>query len=1041
MGTASQMKMRTANLGRSQLSIVVIGVLIASACLALAVHPAAAGARSRPPVDRRHGPQVRLSHRTLTVTGTKRADQIVVRQRPGHSAITRILVDHRRTPLFTVARAKLARIRIKAGAGKDTIAVNLPAHVWSRLPILIAGQAGNDTITAGGGSETVSGGAGTDSVAFTGSRARDELALTATGKHARLTDHAGGVRVTLGGVEHVSIAAGGGADTLTVGDLSPTPVRAITENLAGTPAGGDQTVLDGTGSGDAVAVVQTAGATTVTGLPATVTVLNADSVDTLQIDGLGGDDSFAVAGPGALALQLDGGVGANTASFAVSTAAARLNLAANGPGAVLTSGAATAMSAITTVHFATTGAGDDLTVGDLTGTSVKAVSQDLAGTPSGSDRTTVSATGGADAVAISGGSGSATVTGIPAPVTITHADPAIESLTVDGLGGADTISATALAGGSPPLTIAGGPGDDTLTGSPQGDRFAWNAGDGNDRVEGGAGANTLAFTGASSNDNVLVAPNATHAALTDDIGPIALDLHAIEQIDIAPGGGNDTLTVDDLTGTDVQQVQNDVAAPSGSDQTILNGTAAPDTFSITGGNGVATVAGLTPTVSVIHANPSQDGVTINGLAGADTINAVTMASGGPALALNGDDDNDTIAGGAGDDVVDGGRGTDLADLGAGDDRFVWDPGDGSDTVEGEPGTDTLDFHGANVNENMAVAPNGSRVRFTRDVANITMDLGGIEAIDVSSLAGSDTLNVADMTGTALRTITDDEASAVGGVAPATGAHSVIVNGTGGADNVQIAGSAGSATVSGLTATVGLIHADPTAAALTVNGLAGADTISAAATTSGGVPETINGGDDGDTITGGTGDDVVNGGRGNDVALLGGGNDQFVWNPGDGSDTVDGGPGNDRLTFNGANVNEHFTITPNGQRVQFTRDVANITMDLNALDEIDVASLGGADTMSIGDLSGTGVTRVADNLAALGGGSDGQADAVTVNGTGASDTIFSSDLGSGGVKVTGLATEVDVSGADPGLDTLAPQRPGGRRHDRRDRDDDRVDAAP
>ena len=39
-------------------------------------------------------------------------------------------------------------------------------------------------------------------------------------------------------------------------------------------------------------------------------------------------------------------------------------------------------------------------------------------------------------------------------------------------------------------------------------------------------------------------------------------------------------------------------------------------------------------------------------------------------------------------------------LGAGNDRFVWTPGDGSDTVEGQAGTDTLQFGGANVNENI-----------------------------------------------------------------------------------------------------------------------------------------------------------------------------------------------------------------------------------------------------------------------------------------------------------------------------------------------------
>jgi Ca2+-binding RTX toxin-like protein len=1170
---------------RHALTLAVIAALTASACLTLAVHPAPAGARSRPPVRGPHGgpgPRARLSHRTLTVTGTARADRIEVRERRGHPAIARILVDGRRAPLLTVARARLARIRIEGGAGPDTIAVRLPAHVWSRVSVDIAGQAGNDTL-AGDGHARLSGGGGNDSVAFTGSPARDQIALTATGTHTLLTDQSGGVRLVLNGVEHVAVVPLGGRDTLTVGnlaqsgvhtvtedlagsagghaadrsadrtiidgsaaadrisiagssagatvtglaatvsitdadtagdvlqingadgndtvsagpgalaltvdggagadtaafavstananlmlnpdvsdavlsgipggpatdltgvesvavgasgpgdslavgDLSPTAVRAVTEDLAGTPAGGDQTVLAGTESGDPVAVAEAAGVTTVTGLPATVAVLNADpSVETLQIHGLGGDDSFTVTGPGALPLQIDGGVGANTASFAVSTADASLDLVASGPEAILTGGAATAMSSIATVHFATTGPDDDLAVGDLAGTSVTAVSQDLAGTTSGSGRTTVSATGGPDAVTVSGEAGSARVTGIPAPVTITDADPAIESVTVDGLGGADTISASTLSAGSPPLTIAGGPGDDTLTGSPQGDRFEWNAGDGNDRVDGGGGADTLAFTGADADENVALASDGTHAALSDDVGSVALDLQAIERIDVAAGGGNDTLTIGDLTGTGVHSVQNDLATPgaapktTSTDQTIVNGTAAPDTISIAGGNGTATISGLAPAVSVVHGDPSQDGVTVNSLAGADTITAAAMGSGGPALTLNGDDDDDTITGGAGDDLVDGGRGNDRADLGDGNDRFVWDPGDGSDAVEGGAGTDTLGFHGSNASEKMAVSANGARVRFTRDVGAVTMDLDAVEGIDLSSLAGSDALNVGDTTGTGLGTIIDDEASAVGGTEPASGAHSVVVNGTGTPDTVNIAGAAGaagSATVSGLATTVSVADADPATAALTVNGLAGADTISAASTTSGGVPVTINGGDDDDTITGGPGDDVVDGGRGNDVASLGGGNDQFVWNPGDGSDTVDGGAGNDRLMFNGANVSEKFTIAANGQRVRLTRDVANITMDLNALEEIDVASLGGADTMSVGDLSGTGVTRVVDDLGALGGGADGQADTVTVNGTSGADTIFAADLGAGGVRVTGLAAEVDVAGADPTLDVLA-----------------------
>ena len=132
-----------------------------------------------------------------------------------------------------------------------------------------------------------------------------------------------------------------------------------------------------------------------------------------------------------------------------------------------------------------------------------------------------------------------------------------------------------------------------------------------------------------------------------------------------------------------------------------------------------------------------------------------------------------------------------------------------------------------------------------------------------------------------------------------------------------------------------------------------------------------------SITGSAGDDTVFGGRGNDTALLGGGNDTFVWNPGDGSDTVDGQGGVDTLLFNGANVNENIDISANGSRARFTRDVANIAMDLNGVEQIRFNALGGADTINVDDLTGTGVKNVNLDLASPPGSGvgDGQADTI------------------------------------------------------------------
>ena len=94
--------------------------------------------------------------------------------------------------------------------------------------------------------------------------------------------------------------------------------------------------------------------------------------------------------------------------------------------------------------------------------------------------------------------------------------------------------------------------------------------------------------------------------------------------------------------------------------------------------------------------------------------------------------------------------------------------------------------------------------------------------------------------------------------------------------------------------------------------------------------------------------------GNDVAFLGAGNDVFQWDPGDGNDMVEGQDGIDRLDFNGANIAENIDISANGGRVRFTRDVANVTMDLNDVELVRFKALGGADNIVINDLSGTDV---------------------------------------------------------------------------------------
>src|SRR5947208_1101812 len=108
----------------------------------------------------------------------------------------------------------------------------------------------------------------------------------------------------------------------------------------------------------------------------------------------------------------------------------------------------------------------------------------------------------------------------------------------------------------------------------------------------------------------------------------------------------------------------------------------------------------------------------------------------------------------------------------------------------------------------------------------------------------------------------------------------------------------------------------------------------------------------DTINAGGGNDFIESGGGNDVVSGGQGNDIAIWNPGDGSDVVEGGSGFDTLVFNGSNVGEKMTLSASGGRTRLFRDVGNVTMDLNSMERIETNALGGADNITIDDLSGT-----------------------------------------------------------------------------------------
>ncbi len=704
---------------------------------------------------------------------------------------------------------------------------------------------------------------------------------------------------------------------------------------------------------------------------------------------------------------------------------------------------------------------------------------------------------GTDAVVVNGGDGDEnfTITANGTRVRFDRVSPApfsvdigtAENLIVNGNGGDDTITAgnglaplihitedggagnDTLTGGDGNDTLIGGDGNDTIIGGRGSDTalmgagddtFVWNPGDGSDTVEGQGGKDSMAFNGANVAERFDISANGGRVRFTRDVGNVAMDLNGVEGLDLNALGGADTVTVNDLTGTGLTGLNLDLGSPPGSgtgdgqaDTLIVNGTNANNAVTIAGAGTNFTVAGLPTSVSVTGSEGANDSLVVDALGGNDSVNASALPAGVVRLTVDGGAGNDTITGSQGDDtliggdgndMITGGRGNDLALMGAGNDTFVWNPGDGSDTVEGQDGSDTMLFNGSNADEKFDVSANGGRVRFTRDVANITMDLNGVEGINLNALGGADTVTVNDLTGTGLTRLNLQLGGGDGQ------ADSVIINGTNAADRVGVVSVVTGSTVTttspghtvvtptfgvavtGLATAINIAGIEPTRDALTVNSLGGDDTVDASALAANVIGLTLNGGDGNDTLIGSAGNDTIIGGRGNDVALMGAGDDTFVWNPGDGSDTVEGQGGDDTMLFNGANVAERFDISANGGRVRFTRDVGNVTMDLNGVEGLDLNALGGADTVTVNDLTGTGLTGLNLDLGSPpgSGAGDGQADTVIVNGTSGADTVVVGGNASG-VSVDGLSARVNITGAEAANDRLIVNALGG---------DDVVDAS-
>ena len=261
---------------------------------------------------------------------------------------------------------------------------------------------------------------------------------------------------------------------------------------------------------------------------------------------------------------------------------------------------------------------------------------------------------------------------------------------------------------------------------------------------------------------------------------------------------------------------------------------------VNGDGTVVTVQGGTPTVA------NTQLIQIFGQDGNDTLNA-GFGDDFIQIQMFGQGGNDTLNGGDGRDFLDGGAGNDTLFGGAGDDRLVWNAGGGSDTMDGQAGNDILGFIGDNVNENIAVSANGQRARLTSDVGAVTLDLNGLEVVDVIPHGGNDTITVNDLTGTGVGVVNlaMDVITPTGAIQADGQADTVILNGTNGNDNIHIIGDnvgEGVVNVGGLPVQVSIIDADGPRDSLVINTLGGNDLVDTSELPAGLIGLTVNLGD-------------------------------------------------------------------------------------------------------------------------------------------------------------------------------------------------------
>lgn len=693
---------------------------------------------------------------TLLVNGTAGADTIGFL--PVSAGAGKVTI----TGMPTVNFATIEDVRINGNGGGDTLTVTSPA--------------GAQNITYTPGNTVDSGSVQIDSLVsmdfqqlgntgaiifadISGNRV-DSLAVEGTSANDTFIFDNGSVSINgqlapaMPGVANLTLKGLEGQDTYFVNGSGPFTSLTL---QGGGPGDGD--IANLTGSGLAAANVTLGGASVITGanlgtvnLPGIATANLTNGAAAINVSGTGTGESFQVTP-----------TGANTATIGITGYGTTLNTTNAGALTLIPLGGVDSV----TVHGNV--ANNTVAIGLGATTTVAIDANKLINiTSAGTELLTVLGLEGNDTFTVTGGAGAPLSIDAGAGDDIVNASAATDGIIIHGGEGNDTLTGGAgvdhIFGDAGNDVITGLGGADQLFGGDGSDTFIWNSGDGSDLVEGGTGTNILSVTGSAAAQAFALSANG--ARLSVGIAPgVAIDAAGIQQLNLVGNGGADSLTVNDLSTTDVRLVNADFGPAGASTHSIVvNGRQLSDNILITtpGANTVK-VAGLAYDVNLSGVT-TGDSLTVNGNGGNDIISAVagveaaikfTLDGGAGDDTLSGDgtllggDGNDTLTGGAGNNVIDGGAGNDLINGNGGNDTLIGGLGDDvfianttATSYDGGAGFDSIVFAATGGNDTIGFnQPNATTLNYTLNGGTTVATIAGIENAAINGGAGDDVLTV------------------------------------------------------------------------------------------------------------------------------------------------------------------------------------------------------------------------------------------------------------------------------------------------------------